>query len=38
MQNSRCPICRRQAEKFINIKVEGIQTLVDDEEMAVSNP
>mmetsp|Transcript_19008 Transcript_19008/g.21308 ORF Transcript_19008/g.21308 Transcript_19008/m.21308 type:complete len:285 (+) Transcript_19008:2-856(+) len=24
MQNSRCPICRRQADKFINIQIEDI--------------
>ena len=25
MQNSKCPICRRPAEKFMNIKIEGVQ-------------
>jgi len=24
MQNSRCPICRRQADKFINIQIEDV--------------
>lgn len=32
MQNSRCPICRRQAEKFLNIKIEGVQEPVEESE------
>lgn len=34
MQNSKCPICRRQAEKFLNIKIEGVNEALEDGEQA----
>lgn len=34
MQNSRCPIWRRQAEKFVNIKIESNHEIPEEPEMS----